>query len=226
LSGSRNFWTYKVNGTFINIQPLDTDFTISTAVSTYNAAFTFDTTGADGNPHTITNVGSIVNTGSMNVSGSGRFVVDAENTLSGTVMVTNTATLAVNPGKTMTTGTISVSSNATLQVAQSGTFALGGGLTLADGAILGFNYTDRNSAPVLDATDKTVTFGEQSNVVVKVTGSVRPKKGAYVLTSGGKFTGANVSLAADSETWAKAVNVNEDGNLELQLKNVFMILVR
>ena len=226
LSGSRNFWTYKVNGTFINIQPLDTDFTISTAVSTYNAAFTFDTTGADGNPHTITNVGSIGNTGSVNVSGSGRFVVDAENTLSGAVTVTNTATLAVNPGKTMTTGTISVSSNATLQVAQSGAFALGGGLTLADGAILGFNYTDRNSAPVLDATGKTVTFGEQTNVVVKVTGSVRPKKGAYVLTSGGKFTGANVSLAADSETWAKVVNVNEDGNLELQLKNVFMILVR
>jgi len=146
--------------------------------------------------------------------------------LSGAVAVTNTATLAVIPGKTMTTGTISISSNATLQVAQSGAFALGGGLTLADGAILGFNYTDRNNAPVLDATDKTVTFGEQTNVVVKVTGAVRPKKDAYVLTSGGKFTGANVSLAADSETWAKAVNVNEDGNLEVQLKNAFMILVR
>ena len=231
LSGSRYFWT---NGSRpVEIRPLDSGFTISTKVG-INSDVTFNTTGSDGNPYTITigngTSGNVERSGTLNVIGTGTVVDNFTETssyaMSGTVNVGNQAMLAVNPGKTMTTGTISVSSNATLQVAQSGTFALGGGLTLADGAILGFNYTDRNSAPVLDATGKTVTFGEQSDVVVKVTGAVRPKKDAYVLTSGGKFTGANVSLAADSETWAKAVNVNEDGNLELQLKNVFMILVR
>ncbi len=227
LSGSRYFWT---NGSHpVEIRPLDSGFTFSTKVG-INSDVTLDTTGADGNPYTIMMNGDVERSGTLNVIGTGtvvdNFSLISSYAMSGAVNVGNQATLAVNPGKTMTTGTISVSSNATLQVAQSGAFALGGGLTLADGAILGFNYTDRNSAPVLDATGKTVTFGEQTNVVVKVTGSVRPKKGAYVLTSGGKFTGANVSLAADSETWAKSVSVNEDGNLELQLKNVFMILVR
>lgn len=229
LSGSRNFWTYKVNGTFINIQPLDTDFTISTAVSTYNAAFTFDTTGADGNPHTITNVGSIGNTGSVNVSGSGRFVVDAENTLSGAVTVTNTATLAVNPGKKMTTGTISVSSNATFQVAQSGTVTLGGGLTLADGAVLGFNFTQKKIAPVLDLTDKTVTVNGEVKVKVTAAEGIRPiiKSNQFALTSGGKFTGASVALAEGSASWAKGVSVDENGNIVLTLKSTgIYILVR
>ncbi len=235
LSGSRNFWTYKVNGTYINIQPLDADFTISTGMSTYNADVTFNTTGTDGNPYTITigngTSGKIERTGTVNVIGTGTVVDNFTETssyaLSGAVAVTNTATLAVIPGKTMTTGTISVSSNATLQVAQSGAFALGGGLTLADGAILGLNYTVKNSAPVLDATDKTVTFGEQSSVVVKVMGSVWPKKGAYELTNGGKFTGANVSLTADSATWAKSLRVNEDGNIVIDvLPRGTFILVR
>ena len=218
LSGSRNFWTYKVNGTYINIRPLDSDFAISTSMSTYNATLTFDTMGADGNPHAITvgDGGLLGNNGPVNVSGAGRFVVDAENTLAGAVFVTNTATLAVNAGKTMTTGTISVSSNATLQVAQSGTVALDGGLTLADGAILGFNFTQRKIAPVLNVSGDVTTNG---TIKVKLEG-VQPaflNGGKHVLTSGGKFTNAAVSLAEGSATWANGVSV-ENGNIVADIK--------
>ena len=48
---------------------------------------------------------------------------------------------------------------ATLKVAQSGTVALGGDLSLQDSAVLGFNYTGR-SEPVLALEGKTVTFAE------------------------------------------------------------------
>ena len=237
FSGSKNFWTYKVNGTYINIQPLDSDFVISTGMATYNATNTFNTTGADGNPYTITigngTSGNVERSGTLNVIGTGTVVDNFTETssyaMSGAVNVGNQATLAVNPGKTMTTDTISVSSNATLQVTQSGTFALGGGLTLADGAILGFNYTDKNSAPVLDATDKTVTFGEQSNIVVKVTASngiwPKAKNNPYVLTSGGGFTGANLTLDTGSARWAKDIRVNEDGNIVLNVKSKGVVFI-
>ena len=232
LSGSRFFWT---NGDHpVEVRPLNSGFTISTRMG-LNSEVTFNTTGADGNPYTITvgndGNGYIGNTGTANVTGTGKVLVDAVNTLSGAVNVNGTATLAINPEKVMTTGAITVSSNATLQVTQSGTVALGGNLTLADGAILGFNYTDKDSAPVLDATGKTVTFGEQANVVVKVTAAngSRPKykHNPYVLTSGGGFTGANLTLDAGSADWAKDINVNEAGNIILNVKSSgIYILVR
>ncbi|MBO7684590.1 MAG: hypothetical protein J6T51_07685 [Kiritimatiellae bacterium] len=222
FSGSKNFWTYKVNGTYINIRPLDSDFAISTGMSTYNATLTFDTMGADGNPHAITvgDGGLLGNNGPVNVSGAGRFVVDAVNTLSGTVAVTNTATLAVIPGKTMTTGEISVADGATYQVAESGTNTVTT-LTLADGAILGFNFNQRKVAPVLEVTT-SATLPENGTVKVMVTAAngVRPttKGNKFVLTSGGKFTGANVSLAEGSATWANGVSVDENGNIVVEVK--------
>ena len=236
LSGSRYFWT---NGSHpVEIRPLDSGFTFSTKVG-INSDVTLDTTGADGNPQTITigdgTNGDVERSGTLNVIGTGtvvdNFSLISSYAMSGTVNVGNLATLAVNPGKTMTTGTISVSSNATLQVAQSGTVALGGNLTLADGAILDFNFTDKAIKPVLDATGKTVTLGEHANVVVKVTAAegVRAfdKNNPYVLTSGGGFTGANLTLDAGSVKWAKGVSVNADGNIALEVKSFGVyILVR
>ena len=232
FSGSKNFWTYKVNGTYINIQPLDSDFVISTDLATYNATNTFNTTGADGNPHTITvgNGGRIASTGLSNVAGSGRFVIDTvTGDYSGAVVVTNTATLAINPGKVMTTGAITVSSNATLQVAQSGTVALGGNLTLADGAILGFNFTQKKVAPVLDLTGKTVTVNGEVKVKVTAATGIRPiiKSNHFALTSGGKFTGATVAIAEGSAEWVKGVSVDENGDIVLAVKSTgIYILVR
>ena len=220
LSGSRYFW---MNGSQeVEIQPLTSGFDISTKFGNWGS-LTFNMTGADGSACTITIADAIVREGTIAISGTGKVLVDAVNTSSSSVAVTNTATLAINPGKVMTTGSITVSSNATLQVAQSGTVTLGGNLTLADGAILAFNYTDRNNAPVLDVTGKTVTLGDQSNVVVKVTASsgIRPpsKNNPYALTSGGGFTGANLTFDAGSAYWAKEISVNEDGNIELEVKS-------
>ena len=176
--------------------------------------------------------GLIILTGAVLVEGAGTFVVNSPgNTHSGTWTVKDTATVAVKPGSTTGTGAVTVNSGATLAVSESGTVALGGGLTLADGAILNFNYTDKDSAPVLDLTGGTVTLGEQTNVVVKVTAAKgsRPKykHNPYVLTSGGGFTGANLTLDAGSAEWVKDISVNEDGNIVLNVKSSgIYILVR
>ena len=157
----------------------------------------------------------------------GNFSLISSYALSGAVNVGNQATLAVNPGKTMTTGTISVSSNATLQVAQSGTFALGGGLTLADGAVLGFNFNQKKVAPVLDLTDKTVTVNGEVKVKASSASGIYPSGESYTLTSGGKFTGASVAIAEGSADWVKGVSVDENGDIVLTIKPTGVyILVR
>ena len=202
-----------------------------------NSDVTFNTTGADGNPYTITigngTSGNVERSGTLNVIGTGTVVDNFTETssyaMSGAVNVGNQATLAVNPGKTMTTGTISVSSNATLQVAQSDTFALGGGLTLADGAILGFNFTQKKVAPVLDLTGKTVTVNGQVKVKVTAATGIRPiiKSNQFALTSGGKFTGATVAIAEGSADWVKDVSVDENGDIVLAVKATgICVLVR
>ena len=158
--------------------------------------------------------------GAMNVTGCGTVLFNSNSTFTGGLTVSDTATVAVNPGKQPGAGTVTVNNGATLQVAQSGTVALAGGLTLADGAALGFNFTGKQTAPVLDVTDKTVTLNGNKNISVKVSSAdgIRPKGGATVLTSGGKFTGATVSLAAGAPEWVSSVSVNEDGNIVLDVK--------
>ena len=47
------------------------------------------------------------------------------------------------------TGLVTVENGATLEVADSGTVTLSGSLALADGASLGFNFTNRRTSPVL-----------------------------------------------------------------------------
>ena len=136
---------------------------------------------------------------------------------------------SIKPGASLGTGATTVNSGATLQVAKSGTVALGGDLTLKNGACLGFNYTTRN-APVLDLTDKTVTFdeGESPNVLVKISASAdkRPFAGKNVLTSGGKFTGVTVTLAPGAPDWVKGIDV-VDGEIVLDVKPMgTMIIVR
>ena len=146
------------------------------------------------------------------------------NTFSG-LTVTNTATASVRVGCTPGVGLVTICSNATLEVAGCGTVALGGNLALADGACLGFNFTERQTVPLLDVTDRSVTFGSQSNVVVKVSAAdgVRAKSGANVLTSGGKFAGANVTLADGYPDWVKGVSV-VDGEIVLDAKQGGLIL--
>ena len=59
---------------------------------------------------------------------------------------------------------------------------------------------------------KTVTLGSQKNIVVKITAAEGKcaKRGANVLTAGGKFAGANVTLAEGAPKWAKGVSVDNN----------------
>ena len=185
------------------------DFCVST--TTY-----FGTTDENGAACAVTADGIINSYGSaadIHIDGAGRFVVNAVNACTCPVTVHDGATLAVRPGKKATAGALTVNANATLEVAESGTVASGGALSLKSGACLGFNYTTVNE-PVLDLTGKTVTLS--GTVVVKVSGA-RPRGGANVLTSGGKFTGATVILSSDAPTWAEGVSVNGDGNIVLDV---------
>jgi len=146
--------------------------------------------------------------------------------------VADGGTLAIVPGaspskSSSANGTLTVNSGATLEVAESGTVTLGCSLALNDGAVLGFNYTTRDE-PVLNLTDKTVTFdeGATTNVVVKISSAegARAKAGANVLTSGGKFTDAAVSLAPDAPKWMKDVSV-VDGDIVLSVKPAGFIFI-
>jgi hypothetical protein len=160
----------------------------------------------------------------ISVTGSGTLQVNntCYNADSPTVAVKDSATLAFKPDASLGNGATTIHSGATLAVSESGTVTHGGALTLADGAVLGFNFTEKKVAPVLDLTDKTVTLPVNGTVYVNVSSSegIRPAfygNGKCTLTSGGKFTGATVSLAAGSPDWAKRVSIDENGDIVLKL---------
>ena len=107
---------------------------------------------------------------------------------------------------------------------------LKGDLSLADGAALGFNFTERRNDPVLAlASGKSVVFaeGESKNIMVKVSGSVWPTGGEKVLTTCGGFDteGVTVSLAAGAPNWVNQVSVNGDGNIVLGVTPKGMVII-
>ena len=230
--GSAGFWSFNNKNAVTTIKA-DADFDIDTWLSTGTTTgkgMSIDTAGwTDPEAsYTITVNNCIIGVKPLTVLGGGKFVcnytpqkANGQNyPYSGAITVTNTATLAINPGKYPTTGAITLNEGTTLEVAQSGTVALGGALNLKAGAALAFNYTNRGN-PVLDLTDKTVTFdeGETTNVLVKISASAdkRPFAGKNVLTSGGKFTGVNVTLAEGAANWVKGIDV-VDGEIVLDVK--------
>ena len=91
--------------------------------------------------------------------------------------------------------------------------------------MLGFNFTEK-TVPLLDATGKTVTLGANGAIVVKVTAAegTRAKGGANVLTAGGKFANANVSLAEDYPDWVKGVSV-VNGDIVLEAKPTGLVII-
>ncbi len=236
LSGSKYFFAMDSWTRMAAIQPLDSDFTIATSIGV-RAPLTLNTTGYDGNPHTITigdgaGHGGIVRDRPVTIGGTGKVVANYDATALNTnyvnpFSVTNTATLALMHGSNLGTGLVTVNDGSTLQVAESGTVTLGGDLTLKDGAALGFNYTTRDE-PVLNLEGKTVTF-ETTNVVVKITAADgrRAHSGYNVLTSGGKFAGVTVSVDENYKPkWVKGISV-ENGDIVLDVKPMpTLIIVR
>ena len=170
-------------------------------------------------PHTIHVLNRIGSSGNMTVKGCGKLVFEHYSDFWGTLTVQDTATVAVNPGCGFSRGgKTTVNSGATIEVAQSGSLSFGRDLTLADGAILGFNFTEK-APPVLNLSGKTVTLNGQKNIIVKITAAEgkSAKSGANVLTAGGKFAGANVTLAEGAPKWAKRVRVNENNEIVLDV---------
>ena len=228
------------NNATVRIDPWHGDYTIHTKEAADPTDFTvsaktyFGTTDEGGNACTVTDDGVIASydKGVIHIDGTGTFVVNAVGIAKCAASVEDTATLAINAGKKLTTGAMTVNSNATLQVAQSGKVTLGGDLTLKNGACLGFNFTGRNAEPQLALdSGKTLSFsseGATTNITVKVSG-VWPKRGTKTLTSCGGFTGVNVTLADGAPEWVEenSLKVGNDGNIVLTVKPLMtMILVR
>ena len=146
------------------------------------------------------------------------------------------ATLALNPN-TATFGQSdqtlfvynkdSETAGGTLEVASSGTVTLTGNLSLADGAALAFNFTDRSTPPQLALSSGNMTASGAVNV--NISGEVWPKSGEKILTTCGGFDaeGVTVSLVEGAPIWVRSLSVNGDGNIVIYVKpKGTMIIVR
>ena len=127
------YWSFNDSKSETTIKA-DADFEIDTWLSTGTTAgngLTFDTTGwTDPSAnYTITAKKCLIGTKPLTITGGGTFVceytlptekVNGHNSFSGAVTVTNTATLAINSGKKLTTGTITFAAGTTLEVPSTG----------------------------------------------------------------------------------------------------------
>lgn len=204
-----------------------------------NAPFTFCTTQFESDqPATITLDARVTGVtdywAQWAVTGCGRFVTTAASGTNRGWTIEEGATFSLHPDFDTSIETSGqnyvVSSSATLEVGASGALYVNGKtLTLADRASLGFNFTERATAPVFALGSKnTPTLTVGGVVAVKLSG-VRPRAGEHVLTTCGGFDadGVTVSLAEGAPKWAKGVYVNTDGNIVLDVKpRGTMVIVR
>lgn len=151
------------------------------------------------------------------IEGNGRFVVNGVNMLDGPVTVKDTATLIINEGKVLTSGSMTVDSGATLEIASGvNTF---GGLEFKENSTIMFKFTKRAVAPQIDVAEGSeVTVS--GAVTVKISDDKWPNGGEWLLTTCGGFNaeGVSVSLANPVPAWVKSFYVNEDGNIVLGVK--------
>ena len=204
-----------------------------------NAPFTFCTTQFESDqPATITLDARVTGVtdywAQWAVTGCGRFETTAATGTNRGWTIEEGATFSLHPDFDTSIETSGqnyvVSSSATLEVGASGALYVNGKtLTLADRASLGFNFTERATAPVFALGSKnTPTLTVGGAVAVKLSG-VRPRAGEHVLTTCGGFDaeGVTVSLAEGAPKWAKSVYVNTDGNIVLDVKpRGTMVIVR
>ena len=231
FSGSNYFHVPTGSGSSAKIKA-GSDFKVADSITSYSR-LELDTAGRTITLGTNTTLraGGIFGGGTTTISGSGKVVANYDvDTLTSTAsalvnpfVVTNTATLAMNPGADLGSGGVTVCDGAMLEVAESGMMTLGGDLTLANGAKLGFNFTNRGVVPAIAlASGKSLCFAEgvATNIVVNISGTVSPVNGEKVLTSCGGFNsdGVSVSLPADAPRWAGRITVNASGDIVLFVK--------
>ena len=68
-----------------------------------------------------------------------------------------------------------------------------------------------------------MTFGANKAIKVLASGIKRPVAGKHILTSGGDFSEASVTLAEGAPDWVKGVSV-EDGAIVLDVKPIGTVL--
>ena len=157
----------------------------------------------------------------ITVAGVGTLAFDYTNSNYGELFsdgltVKDSATVSVVPGISPGAGTVTLRDNATLKVAGSGTVALGGNLTLGESAALAFNFTEKNSAPVLSIPAGS-TLPATVNVKVSAADGVRLRADTYALTSGYDFTGKVINLM-DPSGLAASIAVDGNGNIVFEPK--------
>ena len=241
LSGTKRFYVVRSSGATVMITAA-TNFTISAAVVP-KRNLTLDPAGYEITLGTNTSAqsggilgGASGENGLTSVIGTGKVIVNynVDNLTTAAAYKTHPftvksgATLALVTGANIGTGLLTVEDGGTLEIAESGTVTHNGNLSLADGAALGFTFTERANPPVLAlAEGKAVTFTGEGEIAVKITGDVWPIGGDYVLTACGGFNAEDVSLADDAPKWAKGIGVNEEGNIVLTVRpKSTMIIVR
>ncbi len=220
---SVGMWVYSNNKLNPEFQPNTNDFTVSlwTVLRESAKSFTYNTTGLDGLGHTITlDAGFSDKTAPLYVTGTGKVVVNhvtqsfgGKNAYSGPVTVTNSATLAINAGKKLTSGALTMNAGTTLEVAQSGDVTLDGALTCAEGTTLKFNFTTGRTAPKL-VLSQTPTFGA---VKVDVAG-IRPSRKKNTIIEWPEGTtwpegfdiGSVFTLADNQPKWVTGIAVEGD----------------
>ena len=199
-------------------------------IGTGNSTVTFDTTDYYDSTvgRTITAESGIGGSSANNaaglgvvVQGIGRFVFANTGTndcdFAAGLTVKDSATVAVKPGARPGRGTVTMIDTSTLEVAGSGTVVLGDSLTLGENATLAFNFTARDSAPVLSIPSDS-TLPETVNVKIsKAEDFQRVRFGSYALTSGFNFTRRTVNIV-DKPDWAQSVTVDASGNLVFKPK--------
>ena len=232
---SVGLWVYSNNKVNPVFQPNTNDFTVSlwTVLRESAKSFTYNTTGLDGLGHTITlDAGFSDKTAPLYVTGTGKVVVNhvtksfgGKNAYSGPVSVKDTATLAINAGKQLTTGAISFEAGTMLALPQTGTVTMDGDLTLAAGMTIAYTLSVAGQT-TLDVTGKTLTRPEEGTVVISVAGkpgkAVRSKT-PYTLISGANLTEGDLAkfTLENLPDWVRGEDalVIEDGDLKLYTKN-------
>ena len=166
-----------------------------------------------------------------NLGGSGAVTKAGAGTL--TVAINQTAAAAFNVAE----GTLALAGGVTmgraLAVADGATLSLDGmaqttvsNVAFAAGSTLDVASYVPGVVPLAVATSATLPEGGTVMVKVSAADGIRPKGGSYALTSGGKFTNANVSLASGAPNWVKGVSV-ADGEIVLEVKpRGFMLIVK
>ena len=159
---------------------------------------------------------------SFKVSGSGKVLVNsmASNIDQPAITVADSATLAYKPGASLGTGLATVNGGAALEVAMSGKVALKGNLTLKDGAVLGFNFTERAVAPVLDFTDSELIAEGGIKVRISTPAGKFPISKKHILTSGANLEdGVSVEYLGEKPNWVIGVGV-EDGEIYARIRSL------